>query len=674
MASKTAFQPVPATVPGPQDSCDNPDFLCGIKSYRPRWLQRFAKPYYFLLFYVIFGIFQGALKAYLNGCITTIEKKFALSGKMLGIVLIADNVSSLFASLLIGYYATKISRPKIIVFGVCTAVAGCYLCALPHVIYGPGTSRQIGGQQGENQAGVTPRIQKEYCLSENDKVELKDESSTTPVAMVAVSILFIANMLIGLGGSAFYIAGTTYTDDNVKKKDSPVYFSLIMSSRLIGPMLGFIMASVCLSIYESPFENPGITNENPTWIGAWWLGFVIWGSAMALLSVPMALFPKYIRRPSVCHEDAPDGHQAPKRNVHKSLKEKLARDMKDFSRAVKRLAVNPVLMWQLVGIVFIYNGLGGHVSMFPKFVENQYRVTASKASLFTGPTQVLSMILGMFLGGMIVRFWKPRASTIGLMGAAGEFINIAFLFTAMSMGCSNWQLAGTQMNPDGSLSLRNSCNSECGCTTRAFQPICYVQEQATYFSSCFAGCSSGGNDSMICTCVHGNDTSTAGVPVDPTDIKDGYCEFACDKFFVVVLIMCIGMLLGQLSRVGSTLVGLRCVDPADKAMAMGMSGFCINFLAAIPYPLIYSATFDSQCIIWEERNGQKGNCWFYDLDKLRLAYNGLTIMFLACGMLCTLLVAYYARRVTDMYGDDPVAPESKDTAEMQQLNSDGCRT
>lgn len=636
--------------------------MCGIFGCRPPWLQRFAKAYYFLLFYTLFGIFQGALKAYLNGCISTLEKKFGLTGKTFGVILIADNISALFASLLIGYYATKISRPKIIAFGVWISVLGCFCSVLPYLIYGPGF---IG--QGEVTSGAksdvasrSSRTQLTFCTeAEGDVVEAaastaRDETPA-PTAIVAVCLLFLANFLNGIGGTAFYISGATYTDDNVKKKNSPVYFSLIMSLRLVGPMLGYVSASVCLSIYESPFEKPGISRKHPNWIGAWWLGFVIWGGAMAVMSLPMSLFPKHIRRSSV-YASTED-----KKTNPKSLGEKIVNDAREFKTAVSRLSKNPVLMWKMATLVFVINAIGGYVSMFPKYVENQYRVSASKASLFTGPTKVLAMMVGLFLGGMIIRFWKPRARTIGLLGAFADFINISFLFAGIFLGCSGWQLAGTHVDNDGRLSLSNPCNEHCDCPTGRFQPICHVDQLATYFSPCAAGCLDRGNGSMECSCI----AEAVGADAAMPKMTNGFCDFPCQNLFILVFIISLGKLISQLSRVGSTLITLRCVDPADKGIAIGMLAGCLNFLGAIPYPLIYTAIFDATCLVWEDRGGHRGNCSFYDVDKLRVAYHAVTIIFMTLGLVCQLIMSYYAKRVTNMYGEDEVRLEDASSKPLE---------
>lgn len=222
------------------------DYQCGVYHYRPQWLQRFAKAYWFVVCHILFGMFQGALKTYLNGSITTIERKFALTGKMLGVVMIADNVSGLFASLFIGYYATKISRPKIIVFGIWMSVLSCLLSALPYFAYGPGfigkAKEKLGSLQDEVPL-LNPTSQKEFCAMNGEQSYVHDDSPA-PTAIMAVTILFLANFLNGLGGTAFYISGTTYMDDNIDQKSSPIFFGKLYEiSYFVGGYITMIALS-----------------------------------------------------------------------------------------------------------------------------------------------------------------------------------------------------------------------------------------------------------------------------------------------------------------------------------------------------------------------------------------------------------------------------------------------
>jgi len=67
-----------------------------------------------------------------------------------------------------------------------------------------------------------------------------------------------------------------------------------MLLRLAGPSLGYALASTCLSFFISPSLTPTIAQEDPRWMGAWWMGWLILGSILALCGSILALFPRML--------------------------------------------------------------------------------------------------------------------------------------------------------------------------------------------------------------------------------------------------------------------------------------------------------------------------------------------------------------------------------------------
>lgn len=66
--------------------------------------------------------------------------------------------------------------------------------------------------------------------------------------------------------------------------------------RLLGPVLGYSLASYCLSIFIDPFATPTINNQDRRWMGAWWLGWLFFATIMMIFSLFVAMFPKELPR------------------------------------------------------------------------------------------------------------------------------------------------------------------------------------------------------------------------------------------------------------------------------------------------------------------------------------------------------------------------------------------
>lgn len=102
--------------------------------------------------------------------------------------------------------------------------------------------------------------------------------------------------MAGCGGAIYVNLGAVYIDDNVKKSKAPIILCLTRFVHLLASAVGFSLASFCLKFYISPSLHPKITDEDPRWIGAWWIGYVIFAVIMLILSPIISTFPKTLPR------------------------------------------------------------------------------------------------------------------------------------------------------------------------------------------------------------------------------------------------------------------------------------------------------------------------------------------------------------------------------------------
>ena len=196
---------------------------CGIGNWRPKWMQVFASPKFFVINFSVVAILQGAYFTYLIGSISTLEKRFAFESKMSGFILIADNLSQMVISPIVGYLGSKYNRSVLIAIGELIVALSCIISSLPYFIYGPGLHLL------SNTNVVSNFTQYEVCSSNSSSsTPLSPECKTDDHSTVylAVALLWFASFANGMGYTAFYTIGLPYIDDNVQKKNSPIYISM----------------------------------------------------------------------------------------------------------------------------------------------------------------------------------------------------------------------------------------------------------------------------------------------------------------------------------------------------------------------------------------------------------------------------------------------------------------
>ncbi|GBL94482.1 Solute carrier organic anion transporter family member 3A1 [Araneus ventricosus] len=652
----TGFRAVPTNLRIHPLTIVSKDSLCGISRWTPRWLQKFADPKYYLIVFGALAILQGAYFTYFVGIISTLEKRFAFRSKVTAYILIAENVTPIIACILIGYFGGKVHKPRLLSFCMFLVAVGCFLSGLPYFIYGPGM--HILSKDPVTLAG---NDKKEFCTygGKSEPCSLDENIHTHPAAIM----MFLANFLNGFGYIAFYIIGTPYLDDNVRKKNSPLYFSAMGALRIFGPTIGFLLSSFCLKYYEDPFYDPGIDPHNPRWVGAWWMGFFILGAAIFFFTILLALFPK----------ELPERFRSEKKELKdETEKENEMPKLKDFPHAIKRLMKNPILVCHVISITFQVNGFAGYFVFMPKFMESQYQQSASEASLFSGATGILSMLLGVLIGGFLIKKFKPRPRYLTGYMVLVEIFSVLGLFISIFLGCDRVIMPGTSVNGDETLNLYNECNAGCGCTRKVFEPVCGPDGVSSFFSPCFAGCpnTTGMISSLLqptitsltnatvftdCKCVTGGNST-----YEVSNVVSGFCSTGCTMFIAYIIMLCVSKFISSTARVGNTLITFRCVDAKDKSFALGVFGSVLAMFAFIPHPLTYGALTDSTCLVWEESCSKTGNCWLYDSDKFRYFLDGMSMLLISIGICFDIVVFFLSDRLTNFYGEDDEDKQSDD--------------
>ncbi|KAH8269636.1 hypothetical protein KR018_010960 [Drosophila ironensis] len=664
---------------------------CGFWIFKGQFYQRFANQTAYVLLYGIVGCIFSMTYAYFNGTITTIEKRFKIPSKNTGIISVGNDISQTLVSAVLAYYAGKGHRPRWIGFGLLTIVLFCVLTTAPHFLYGPGEdalalTSEFGGVPDENATmeAIEEQRSKTLCRINGGGAECEgNEGNFAPQLL-----LFVAQFISGIGGSLYYTLGVSYMDDNTKKSKTPALLSLSYFLRMLGPAIGYALASFCLRLYIAPQMHPVINNKDPRWLGAWWLGWLVMGGLLAFSGVFLSMFPKELPRAMARRKVEENRRREKERlSVKSTDKERLTAELdqktpaeakasfQDMLKTFKRLITNKTYMCNTLSSIFYLVGYTPYWIFTPKYIEVQYRQSAATSSMITGTVALAFSAVGVLLSGFIISRYKPRARYMAAWNVIVGFLTVAGILAYAFIGCPGNESSVIVNIHDSSLAGNSTtCNSACSCDYVRYSPVC-GENNMTYISACHAGCKSlhvnseGKKIFYDCSCIPGNDGNTTSQfrRLDSFDLNldnssldaaslynleslangqamPGACPVNCWTQFVVFLaVMCCLKFVGASGRASNFLVSVRCVPEKDKTAAMGFGMTLCSMLAFIPSPIFFGWVFDRVCLVWGKTCTNKGNCWLYDPLSMRYTLNFTAAVFIAIGAIFDLGVWYYAK-------------------------------
>ncbi|KAK2704665.1 hypothetical protein QYM36_016896 [Artemia franciscana] len=562
---------------------DDEDTKCGIGPFQGDWLQKFANKQSYIIVYSIIGTFQSMFFTYFVAVLTTIEKQFRFKSRTTGVVLSGNECSQILLSLLLSYFGGQGHRPRLLGIGMLCSSLACFIVIIPHLFYSPDTEIPL-----TNQNNLTFTCSDSRAPSSNDCGQPDYTDSIMPSIF-----LFLSQFVSGIGSTMFYTLGIPYLDDNTKKTKAPMLIGITSCLRLFGPTLGFLLAAACLKLYVNVTDQPFFGTTDPRWIGAWWLGFV----AVGLLLIPAAMmiscFPRRLPRKQTRISSSGVYRQVSRQSSSKSNSPANSErpKLKDFPMAMKRLLTNKPLMWNNVNNVFTVFAISGYITFLPKYMQAQFQLSASNASIVNGIAGIAFMAMGLLIGGMVLSKLQPRAINVQIYMIVADLVYIIIFGVFAFVGCDSKPLHGMRSD-NGLINPISDCNIDCSCEGLRYSPVCSEDGEMNFFSPCHAGCKENSIDSMgkkiytDCSCLaFFNSTSNAW---SNGSVTSGICDGNCMTiFYIYVLSKGILQFFAGTARVGGTIINFRCVDPKDKAVALGLGTFLLSIFAFIPGPIVY---------------------------------------------------------------------------------------
>ncbi|KAH0617122.1 hypothetical protein JD844_028800, partial [Phrynosoma platyrhinos] len=413
----------------------------------------------------------------------------------------------------------------------------------------------------------------------------------------------------------------------------------VRSCGMFGPMFGFLLGSFCANLWvDIGMVNPDtltINSKDMRWVGAWWVGLLIGGGVSFVASLPFWFLPyslpkegeQIIKKSSEVFTITKEGHgkTEPPNQTQSRPKVKLSEAAKEFFPALKKLLGNSIFLVFLLLNILQFNSLVGMITYEPKFMEQQFNISISRAIFYIGVILIPITTVGMFLGGFIIKKLKLDATMMAKF-ACITFLS-AYLLNLLyfASNCQVLQVAGLTVNYSGvketsfaQVKSLSACNADCSCEDNHWDPVFHN-------CSCVGESGPGEFSAVLGQCPR--DSCTKNLP------------------YFLLLLSVISFLLA-LGGTPLYMLIFRTVSPELKSFAVGIETLCGRIFGGLPAPIYYGALIDLTCLKWSVKTcGGSGSCRMYDTQAFRNVYLGLSAALrLGCCVLYIILCILIMKR------------------------------
>lgn len=202
------------------------DTLCGYSVFKGSFLQFLARKNAFIFVNGVAGCLIIGCFTYFSGSISSIEKLYGIPSQRSGILSVGNDISQVMVSLFFAYYLGQRHRPRWMAVGLLCMALYCFIAALPHFLYGSGTemlllTKEYGELNNSTAEVLVHQIKKTLCQSDSVAADFPSQDCKNPDNYMPQVILFVAQIIAGVGNGIYSSLNAAYLDDNVQKSKAP---------------------------------------------------------------------------------------------------------------------------------------------------------------------------------------------------------------------------------------------------------------------------------------------------------------------------------------------------------------------------------------------------------------------------------------------------------------------
>ncbi|KFD47968.1 hypothetical protein M513_11145, partial [Trichuris suis] len=434
------------------------------------------------------------------------------------------------------------------------------------------------------------------------------QCATKETNALAFTIVILGVIAIGVGHSMPWSLGMPLIDDSVKRSNMPYYVGGVFFIRILGPMLGFLLGSVCNRLYYNLKADPEVEPTDVNWIGAWWLGFLAIAVVLFIPSLMLFFFP-HVELTSL--ENKPDQSSSTvavqqKRSVTvKAVSDRkplsvcssIAAELKILFESLWLMIRLPVYTLCMIGRMLDVLAFKGFFVFHSKYLQAHYSLPQYKANAAMGLAGSFGFALGNVAGGVIMRKMKLEGRRAVVYVLVCGVISVLFSFVKLTLGCTSTLSQLGSLGRENGFNFTTSCNRHCHCDNSMLLPVC-SSSGTPYFSPCHAGCQSSQRVGSLtnftdCFCMDNG-----------TIASRDFCRDDCDQPLVSYLLLwtVTGIIAGT-AMVPGLLIVLRSVPARLKSLSLGFNAFLVSLLSTLPSPILYGYVIDGTCLFYFSLHG-----------------------------------------------------------------------
>ena len=592
------------------------DAQYGFGSWRPTWGDPLNTPACFTAVFTVSTFLLTYLLSLNSILLDTIERHFSLSSLKSGLLIAVTDLAGVLSAALFSQLCDKVKVRWLAAGNILFILGVAILIGAQKLV--DTSSLTFTGLAG-NDSGL---VLANGCLD----TSCQESMNAGAASSTAYGVLILAYFLQGIGITPQTIFGVTYIDEIYHPEKVAFVLALQGGIALIGyPVSAFMGGWVLKRWFALGPPPPGLSPDSPGWIGAWWFGFVVGLVPLALVTVPLAGFP---RRMPAAEEVTRVKQSMGIRGHFGGRGGRLPKTVMDTTTLLRRLLANKALMFLILGDIVQFLQIAGFVLFTPKFMMHAFNLGSNAVGIYMCIIYGVSFPFGSLMGGLFTKVFKMSGKQAVLFMSLTTLFSSPLLLANM-LYCPQTPFAGLSVNyQQGNVSgvqvigLVSECNSGCECSTNTFSPVCGA-DNVTYFSPCFAGCVA--RDTGYCKCLpptlpslYPSSNSTRLPAMLPGSATEGQCPTEECQGRLVVYLMCafLYMFLRFMAYPPHQIAYLRVVGEGDRESAQALKMVSTKLFGQIPGPILLGLLVDKYCYVWRKGCTEDASCWIYDMPGL----------------------------------------------------------